>query len=174
MSEIESLVKETADDTESFGKFYTLISAIIITIISIIIISVGIGFLFKKPDRIKVQGQIISIDGDSSGSCRLTQSNPDLFRCELQIKYSYNGKEYESNIDYQGDNKYYYNEPINIYIKETDYTNISLSKPITKDAAILMIILPLIFLLLAWFWYYAATKWKTVARGRALKGIFSI
>lgn len=173
MSEIDTLIKETADDTASFGKFYTLMSAIIFTIISLGLISMGLYFLFKKPDRIKAQGQILAIDGDKNGSCRITQYNPQLFRCNLQIKYSYNQKEYETNIDYEGNNKYYYNEPITIYIKNDNYNDVSLSEPMPKKDAILMVILPLIFLPLAWFWYYAATKWKTVARGRGLKGIFS-
>lgn len=178
-SSSESLGQELYSGTASFGRMLALFSAIIGTIIGVGAIIGGVYILSKKRDTYsKVVGKIIQINGESSGSCASTlfqgPSMDDNTSCVITVVFTYNGKTYQHDINYNGAIDYSVGREVDLYIKNNDPNNVVVSKKeIPRFIGWILIGFALLIIFGGWFWYWATTKSKVAAAAGGVGGLLS-
>lgn len=160
------------DSTASFGRFWALVGAIIASLIGLGLFIGGIYILVKKPDsdKVGVKGTIVKVNGNDSGQCAVS----DVVICGLTVQYEYEGKSYTKNFNYSGKVAYYVGLDIDVYIPKGKPLDASLELPIQNWMGTLMIVISLFLVGGAWFWYWAARKWKAVAAAEGAGGLFNL
>ncbi len=162
--------EELYDSTASFGRFWALLSAIIGTLIGVVLIIGGIYLLVKKQDRDAIEGKIIKINGSETGQCQ----NSDVLTCILTIQYAYNGQNYVSDIDYNGKTMYFAGQTATVYVLQTDPHSATVEQPVPKWMGGVLLGFGLLIALGGWFWYWASTKWKVVAAAEGAGGLLKV
>lgn len=159
--------------TASFGVFYALISAIIGSVVGIVMIAIGLWLLLRKKRNESItKGKIIGIDRSSTGRCDKVGGS-DNYSCELQISFDYSGESYEKFFQYTGNFMYKIGQVINVYVIDGNPDNIDIqSEP--RWIGWVLLSFGIIFAVAGWFWYWASRKWKIVAAAEGAGGIVGI
>ena len=152
----------------SFGKFWALASAIIITIVGLCFIIYGIYIISRQSTRSEIVGSVLRINGDINQKCESTSVSKAEFTCTITVSYIYRGKKYTPDIFYSGDRKYYVGQIIKLYMNKKNFNDVVMQEQISRWPGFLMIIISLAIITGFWFWYWATTKWdladdKTIA-----------
>lgn len=163
--EQKGLGDEIYSGAASFGVLYSLIGAVLATIIGIIMIIGGLYLLTKKVEYDQVEGKILNL------SCRNVENNNQT--CSINISYKYNDKEENKFINYTGKNTYIISQKLPVYINKNSNTA-SIEAPFPKWGAALLAIFGLIIIMSGWFWYWASKKYKFVGAASGFGGFINI
>jgi len=168
-SNSSSIASEIYSGTAEFGKIWALISAVIATIISIIMIIIGIYILTLKSKDTKVSATIIKINNSTTNVC-----DEKDFNCTITISYIYNNRQQTRNINKPKQNQVYkVGDSIDVYID--DKSSVATQKDVPpKMMGFVLLITSVIILVSSWFWYWASKKYKPVAAAEGIGGILNI
>lgn len=151
--------KSAGDSAAVAGKIYTLINAIIGTIIAVLIMMpLSIWMLNKKDIHTeKTKGKILN-----DPQCSTDQNNATT--CTIDLSYTIDGKEYIKR-SYQakmgGLSK---NQEVTVFYNPNDPNDIELNTIPYKLIGAIMLIVAIIIVISSWMWYYATTKSKFIAQ----------
>lgn len=165
---MSGLGSEIYSGAADFGRVWTLLGAIVGTIIGIATIILGIYIITKKSWLSSV-GTITAINGDPKGTCTQSGQNnqngqtQQVYSCNIDIIYTFEGKNYTQTVYYSGNFQHYVGEHVNIYINPNNFSNISLDKNIPKFIGWIIIVIALLVMGGAWFWFWASQKYKFIA-----------
>ena len=164
--EQKGLGDEIYSGAASFGVLYSLIGAVIATIIGLVIIGFGIYLLTTKVEYDIVEATILNL------SCRPIQNNDQM--CNISVSYKYNDKDEKRNINYSGKNIYMVNQKVSIYINKENSNDVSISEPAPKWLGFLLAGIGLLVILSGWFWYWASKNYKFVGAAAGVGGFINI
>lgn len=172
---MSGLGNELYSGSASFGRAWTIFTAIFSTILGLGCIVGGIYILIRKP-WVKTTGTIAMVNGSNSGTCDQTSfQNQVSYSCNLTVDYKYNNTSYTANVAYNGNVKHYVGEQVIIYIKtESDPTNISLEGDPPKFMGIILLLIGVIMMGISWFWVWATQKYKFAAAAQGVAAGASI
>jgi len=164
-----SLGSEIYNDTADFGKLWVLISAIIGSIIAIVMIIIGIYILASKNNNTKISATITKINNDATGICDTKDLN-----CTITVSYIYNNIEQTKNISKPNSVQVYkVGDTIDVYVNNNGSVSGDQNTP-PKIMGGVLIIIALIILASSWFWYWASKKYKVVAAAQGIGGVLNI
>ena len=140
-----------------YGKTMSTISVIGTTIISIILIAIGIYFLVHKSKSTHPTLATIT-----NAQCNLNSNKKH--NCTLTLSYNINNTKYTNILNTTNTIEYIKGQNIKIYYDNKNPKIISLNNAsYNKMIAIFLIIFGLIILIMAWIYFYFAHKSKTFA-----------
>lgn len=140
----------------SFGSIYALISAIIITLISIVFIIVGIVIIktsYNDVKRTEYRVKIINIGSN------------------ILIQYE---DRTEKMVPYPGMGTYSIGQIVTVYVSDKDPNDITFVKPVSVWASVGLILICIIISGISWVWYWATTKSKFIGAIQGTAGIVDI
>ena len=162
------------EGTASFGVFYALISAVIGTLVGVVMLGIGIWMVSRKKRTESItKGKITQIDRSSTGQCEKIGGSNN-YSCEIQVSFDYSGKSYEKFAQYTGNIMYKIGQVIDVYVIDGNPDNIDLQKSEPKWIGWVLIGLGVFFAVAGWFWYWASRRWKIVAAAEGAGGIVGI
>jgi hypothetical protein len=165
MSSQLGLGNEMYTGAASFGQIRALIVAVIGTIISIIMIVIGIYMLFKKKiNTVSVDATILNLN------CNSVQNN--IQNCNLNLSYNYNGIQ-NRYVQYSGNIVYSVNQKLTVYV-DTDNGDVYLDFPSPKEVGSVLLILGFIILIGCWFMYWLTKRYKFFAAAEGVSGAFNL
>ena len=152
-----SLGQEIYSDVAGFGRIWSLIVAIIATLIGIVMIVFGFVILFKKtPPKKKVIGTVVSV-------------NPPT----ITVSYNIGNGKFQKTLSYSGA-PFNIGQQINIYYDPNNPNDSALNPPIPRYVGAILIIIGILVSGFAWLWVYLARKYKAVAAAEAISGGISL
>jgi hypothetical protein len=155
-----SVGDELYSDVASVGRTWALISAIIITIISLAAIIAGIVLLTKKGSRTKVSATIVKINnGDTGSVCPKISDNN--YSCLIWIKY--NEVKEPVMYNYTGNTQYYVGQTISVWIDKNNPQNFDLDYTEPKKLGTILIVGGIIILGFSWLYVWLTRKSKFIA-----------
>jgi hypothetical protein len=158
----KKLSDELYSGEATFGRINAIISAIVITVICIVMIIIGITLLVHKSHLKKIEG---TCTGDSqckkSTNCDDKNNCHTAYSCTTPVQYTVNGKVYMKSLS-TGDSSYKKGDPITFYYEPSDPSVIE-SSPVPTWMGWLLIGLAILFLFAAWSWVYVTRKSKLAA-----------
>lgn len=146
------------------GQFRASVGLWIGTIVGLILVAFGIYELVIKKRNVKVSATVLDV---VNNKCQLTQiGNNVSVRCDLMIKYEYNGVTYKPAKPIQtNDNYHVINDIIDIYIDPKDPTKITLlSDTFIGSVALIMGAVIIGVSVLSW-WLTRRYKFFAAAQG---------
>jgi len=174
-SEKPSLGEEIYSDASSFGKIWSLIGAVIGTIIGLGLFIFGLVFFFrKKTNRDEVLASVSSINGGGTERCEKISDNPVNYSCLLTFNYNYKGNAYNLDYNYNGANIYYKGQKTNIYVNVNHPTDILLGKEAPSWTGLIFAIVGIIIIAGGWFWYWMSRRYKFLAAAQGVGGAYNI
>lgn len=151
---------ELYSDVATVGRTWAFISAIIITIISLISIIGGIILLTKKGNRIKVSATIVKINnGDTGNTCPKISDNN--YSCLIWVKYDQVKTPVMYN--YTGNVEYYVGQTISVWIDKNNPQNFDLDYTEPKKLGSILIVAGILILGFAWLYVWLTRKSKFIA-----------
>ena len=139
----------------SFGRTMTFITAVVSTIVAIILIIAGVIIYTRKNTRTAYPASVLYTNGPN-GIC------PQNASCILTVKYS--GSPDPVDINYTNTGHVYYDgEMITIYVDNTNPLDATLNKPLSKKAGLFIIVAAIFLAGMGWFWYEMSKKYKFLA-----------
>jgi hypothetical protein len=163
---MSSMFSEIYNDTASFGKFMAIISAILATVIGIVLIVAGVAEIRHVP----IYTQVVNATIVNSPSCT-SQVNGNLYSCMLTLKYTVNNVVYTSNLTTESSQPYMQNGSIQIYYNPKNPHQISQGSDNPKFGW-WIIGLAVIIISVAWLMVWMVYKYKFAAAGSAVYAIF--
>jgi hypothetical protein len=166
----KSIGDEIYSDTASFGRIWSIISAIIGTLFGIFFIIVGVYIIVHKSHLKSTKGDVVK-----DSECNVTIDNNSKYtQCSTTVNYNVNGNEYPDKSVNTGSTKFTKGKN-NITIW---YSPVNPENPEYSPAPIWvgwsMILISLLAVLGAWFWVWLTHKYKIAAAAQGASGIYSI
>jgi hypothetical protein len=149
----------------SFGLIKSLITAIIGTIISVIMIIIGINLMLTKINTTSVEGTILNV------RCIPGENNSQ--NCNINVSYEYNGKQ-NKNIQYIGNVVYTENQKVTIYINKDNDSEIYLQNPSPKTLGVTLLIIGLLILGGVWLMFWLSKRYKFLAAAEGVSGAYNL
>jgi hypothetical protein len=171
MSSQSGLGDEIYSGAASFGEIKTLIGAVIGTIISVIMIGFGISLCLKKQptyDSVDATIQKVTCDTVQDGQNKTTRN------CNINVSYTYNGKNQNKFIQYTGNQVYTETQQVTVYINRDDDSQIYLSKPNLRTVGFVLLFIGLFILGVSWFVYWLSKRYKFFAAAEGVSGAYSL
>jgi hypothetical protein len=150
------------DGAASLGIFMAYMSAIIGSIIGVILLIVGIWLLASKQTYSKITSAIIK-DADCK---RVTEGKSVINDCVLSIEYTIDSKKYEKKINTR-DNLYSIGSTIKIRYNPDVPTDTSTSVG-RKWIGIILLAIGLLILFGVWIHWYIVTTYKFAAAAQGV------
>lgn len=169
-----SLGDQLYSGSAEVGIIWSLISAIIATIIGIFLIIAGIYILVKKSTLQEVSGTVISADPPSCGSQPYNVGNQPTYSCNLTVSYTVNDTHFQKIIWYSGSVIYSPGQSITIYYNPNNPGNPSLTGAVPHFVGGILIFMGLLMAVASWFWYYMSRKYKFVAAAEGASAAYSL
>lgn len=159
-------------DSAGAGNIFTAFGLVIGIIIGLIMVIVGIYFIFKKNS--KTDSVIASVQNVACNP--YTANNTTNWSCSFNVTFTPKGKTNPITVNVQTDSSINYSGITNIKIwyDPNDPTNISLNNFNYKTIGIILIILSLFIVGISYFWYWAARKNKFIASAAGTSGALSL
>lgn len=169
-SSTSNLGEEIYSGTVSFGRVMALISAVFVSIITVVMIVIGIVILVKKDPKKSVQGTVKSCGGFVDNNCCVSHGvNNDKFNCNIKVQYTVEGKKYLTptlNID--SDVRYAPGSTITLYYDPKNPAGANLKKPPPKWLGGVLIGIALFICASAWVWVWLTRKYKVAAASQGI------
>lgn len=163
-----SVGREIYEGTASFGRFYSLLGAIIISLISIPIFMLGIYIINHKKHLSTATGIIQTSKCDTVLS---EDGKSQSLSCGYTIKYTVNDIEY---ISFAITNKIYKDgDSITVYYDPLQPANIEID-PIPPVVGWVVIAIMLLLIIAAWVNVYMTRKFKIYSTVTGAGGMYSL
>lgn len=166
----KSFTSKLYSGSATFGRVIALVSAILISIIGIILIIWGIILEVHKTKLTQKTSGTVEI-----ATCHQKIENKNIvYSCNLTIKYTVKGKKHTLNVEnIESDSAYTDNDTIDVYYDPKNPNNGAInSDKYLHTMGIIMIICGIVMPLFAWGWWYLTTRSKAVAAaGGAAAGL---
>ena len=166
----KSFTSKLYSGSARFGRDIALVSAILISIIGIILIIWGIILEVHKTKLTQKTSGTIEI-----ATCiQKINNNNIVYSCNLTVNYSVKGHKYTLNVNnIESDSTYTENDSIDIYYDPNNPNNSALnSDKYLHTMGMIMVICGVVIPLFAWGWWYLTTRSKAVAAaGGAAAGL---
>jgi hypothetical protein len=158
----KSFSKTVYKDAATFGKTMSFISAIISTIIGVILIIVGLFLVFRKSKYTsEIQGAVVKASPTGSNIC--TNKN-NMYNCSFEVDYTLNGDDKTvmfNNVDTSIN--YTEGKIITLYYNPDDPNDIKLEKDNTKVLGWIMLLIAILMITISWLWNYLVNRNKFLA-----------
>jgi hypothetical protein len=165
-SQSQGLGEDLYSGAASFGLIYSLIGAIVGTIVGLIMIILGISMLFKKISTVAVTAKILNVN------CNTDQNNKQ--NCNINVSYSYNGKDMTGYIQYTGNIVYSKDQQVTVYVNNDNPSEVYFESANPKKFGGIMIVIGILIIACGWFWYWLSRKYKFLAAAEGVSGAFNI
>ena len=160
-----NFAKDAYDTTASFGLFMAFIQAIGATLISLIVLLVGI-YLVNMKDA--YQGKTKATVTNSK--CSTVDGGT---KCTIDYEYTVSNKKYKyTGVEVQG--KYVNGNTIKVSYDTNNPDNHSVLPINWKIIGWVCIIIGIIIIIGAWVWYYIASKYKIAAAATGVGTIVNV
>lgn len=151
----------------TFGVIMSDIKAVVGSIVGIIMIIIGIFFMFKKSFRTNTLVGTIK----TSNCSEIIENNNINYNCDFSVEYNINGKiQSKPFTDTNSYKKYTVNDTITLWYDPNNNTNIGIMSDNLHSLGIGLIILGIIIIIFSILLAYLSNKYKPVA---AAEGIFA-
>ena len=154
-------VYDGLSDIGSFGSSLILYIGLFVYFIAII---VGIYMIIhdNEDEYIRVIGSVIQSSCVKSSSIYEKKDiQIDNYKCTVGVSYKIDDKEYTKNIFISGQSSTYIkDEPIELIVLKTDYTNVKIAQISKSDMGSVIIIFGFGILIISYINYYLASKYK--------------
>ena len=137
----------------AFGRVIAIFSAVTITLISLVLIGIGIYIIVKFHDFKPV-------------TAKITGENCTVHNCLYDITYTVNGRVYNTSIH----NNHQKENTMQIYYNPKNPREISTKKS-GKMIGIFLICLGIILPMISWFWVWIVRKYKIAAAAETVMWI---
>lgn len=139
------------------GSIFALISAIFITLISILLIVVGISIIKSSYNNVK-----------------RTPRKATILKMEINIVIQYeDGTQKVVQYPERG-TTYSVGQIVTVYVSDKDPDDITFAKPLSVLLGVGLIIGCIIVSAISWIWYWATTKYKFIGAVQGTVGIVDI
>ena len=156
--------------TSDFGKIKAIISAVVATIIGIIMIIIGI-YLIKK----------ISILTETATATinklnNVCVQNNNMWTCNMNVSFTdTTGKSYTiDNLQSSSQNNYTSGETTTIYYEPDNPNNASLQSDNTHTIGYVLIIIAIFIMCISWLMVWLSQRYKIFAAAEGVSGIAEI
>jgi hypothetical protein len=145
------------------GQFKAYIYIILGTIVSIIMLGVGIMYIHKDDsnDYTSVDGTIKKVVECKSYENNYGDKKIKINKCSLLVAYKYEEKDIEKQIFVESSKFFIEQEPVKLMIKKNDSSNVKLDDALSmKTTGILLIFGGVTCFLLCWLYYYLTHRFE--------------
>lgn len=155
----------------AYGRFTSMLGAIIMTIIGIGLIIGGIYLMVNK-DKHSLTAKAVITEAQCSQTQTTINNKPSIsYSCMLTIQYSVSNVLYTNKVQANGQHTYNKGEFITVQYTPSDPNDVELKPSISRTTiGAIMIGIALIMMLMSWGSAYLARKYKFAA---AFQGIGS-
>jgi len=163
----EGIIDNIYSGTASFGKVWSIITAVFAVIIAIAMIVGGIYVIWHKSHLKEVQGTVVK----SSYNCS-THTDKDGNKstsCKVNVQYTVDGERYVK--EFSTATQYQQGTEITVYYDPKDPHDAYI-EPVPKAIGYLLIFGALLMAGGAIAWAYFAQKYKVVAAAAGARGIY--
>jgi hypothetical protein len=169
----ESVVKDIYDGTASFGRFMSVFSAVLMTIICSAFIYVGAKAALNKHVMLKTIAKIKASKCVVSSNVRSSAESIIRYSCNFSLEYNIDGIDYTTDVSNQYENQSYeVGDSINIYYYPgSPGSNIRTNAPLSKGLGMGLVVLSVFIIVLAWVWVVLARKFKVVAAAQGIRAL---
>lgn len=150
-----SSTNELYSGMASFGRTTAYISAIIVTILSVIMIVFGVITLNNKNQYVKTTGTVTNLN------CSPNENNIEY--CETDYEYMTSSDKLSASSTSKGKSKYHKGEKINVWYEKENQAIAYLEKPDPKLTGWLIIGLAILLVLMSWGWVWMTRHYKFAA-----------
>lgn len=160
--------EDVYDGAAAFGRFMALLSLIGGTLISLLLIGIGIYLLVSKD---KYSGSTTA--NIKEANCqRIADSKSVRYECLLKLSYSVDGKAYER--EYGTHSGFYApNTTLNIRYDPSNPNDITVGMR-KKTIAIIILCIGVFVLIMAWVWWWIVNTFKFAAAAQGVGSAYDI
>lgn len=148
----------------TFGKVWSIFSAVAATLIAIAMILGGIYIIYHRAHLVSVKGKVTKSNYDC-----VTQKNTKT--CQVNVEYSVSDKKY--NKTFTASSTYKTGDDILVYYDPSDPTDSEI-EPIQKWVGWALIGGAVFIALSSWIWVYLVERYKFLAAAQGVKGVYDI
>lgn len=162
MSEKEtSIGKEIYSGAAGFGRLWAVISAVIGTILSILLMIGGAYIIYHRSYLRSVKGEVLE---DSVCSTTTDAKGNSSTSCMTKVTYEVDGHSYPNPQKplNSGSKSYRAGQPITVYYDPNNPNDADLN-PVPKWIGILAIVISIVIIIGSWFWVWVTRKYKFAA-----------
>jgi len=155
--EKQSIGEQIYSGTATFGKIWAVASAIFGTIISIVMLIIGISVISHKSHLRSVPGQVME-----DAECTTTDSQQQTFTtCRTKISYEVDGVTYTPTVD-SGSFQYTAGTEVTVWYSPSSPERPELN-PFPKWVGWMLIIFAFLICIGVWIWVWVTRKSKVAA-----------
>lgn len=141
--------------TATFGRIMAIFALVMAVIAALVMIPTGIYFIVHKT-------KLVSTTNGTAESV-LCVAHQDSYDCTLTVNYKVDNKTYHLNTTTNSVIQYKEGDNLTVYYDPKDPSNASVESDNTHIMGIIILVIGIILPLGAWFWWYLARKYKSVA-----------
>lgn len=171
MSKNDSLGREIYEGAGTFGHIQAWISAIMSTIIGIILIVVGVVAIRHKTTL--TDSTIGTVTKAECGDA-YNDGNDIKYNCTVDVSYEVKNKEYDITKSVNDTSKSFKNEKLTVYYNPSSPKDGELNSDNTKTIGIILTVVGVIIPLAAWLWVWVTSKSKFAAAAGGVAGAVNL
>ena len=149
---------EIYSGSAAFGRVYTIISAVITTLISIAMIAIGIYMLVQKSNP-QIEAKIENAECNRYSG----EKNEVFYSCTLSVRYTVDGNEYTGTVHESGKTHYMKGEIIKLEYDPANPHKIKANPVPKKTIGWILLSIGIVLLFMAWLWVWLTQKFKFAA-----------
>lgn len=162
--------QEIYSGAASFGRGYAIFSAIMATVISLILIGVGIWLLFQKdPDTKSVQAKV---DDAQCTFVPASKNSSSSWSCLVTVTYEVDGKKYTNKLTSDGQTQYQKGQIITIHYNPQDPQQSELTPIRYKLFGGVTLGIGLFIILASWGTVWLTRRYKAFAAVEGASGLW--
>lgn len=149
-----------------FGRFYTTMTAVISTIVGLLLFAVGIYIIYHRSHLKTVNGQVLD---NSKCNTTVNQNNGQYVKsCLTHVGYNVDNIPYDQQLN-SGSNEYSKGQGIIVYYDPVNPKEAEIN-PIPKWIGYFVSGLALLIIIWAWVWVWITKKYKFAAAAKGTAG----
>lgn len=166
------------DGASGVGVFKADLTMIVAVIFGVLLVVCGLYMMMYNNDAnyLHIKGQVVTPNCTTAGVTTDSHGKTiTSYKCNLGVKYVINGKEYSKTIFVNGTANYVANEPIDLMVLKSDFTNVQISQISSSTMGMMMIAVAIVLVVAAYINYYLTHNYKVFAATQGvstLTGLF--
>jgi hypothetical protein len=164
--DLEQVAERAYDASAAFGTFMTFVQAIVGTLISLLMIGIGIAMLrIKESYTGKTEAKI------TAAKCKRESSNSTT--CVISYEYTVDGKKYTTS-GYTAYDTYSVGDKKTILYDTNNPENNKFDKAPWTTVGWVLIAIGIFILIGVWFWFYVVRRFKVAAAASGVGNVVGI
>jgi hypothetical protein len=165
------------DGASGVGKFKADLGMIIGVIISAVFMIIGIYMTIHDDDAdyLRIRGKILQSECVKSSTLYDDKGRPiNNYKCNIMVTYMIDGQVYSSKMYMSGTSSYIKDEPVDLMVLKTDYTNVQFAYIDKSTMGYIMMLLSFGIIGIAYLNYYLTHNYKIFSVTQGFSTLFGL